>query len=111
MSLIPTQEHRISTGARPAGVPEAAPEAAAANVQEMFDAIAGRYDLLNHVLSAGIDRLWWWRAARVFPQNTGAPGGTGSGPLLRHRRYDVGAAAVAAVHSFHRTFARCGFLA
>jgi demethylmenaquinone methyltransferase / 2-methoxy-6-polyprenyl-1,4-benzoquinol methylase len=32
----------------------------------MFDAIAPRYDLLNHVLSCSIDRIWWWRAARRF---------------------------------------------
>jgi demethylmenaquinone methyltransferase/2-methoxy-6-polyprenyl-1,4-benzoquinol methylase len=32
----------------------------------MFDSIAPRYDLLNHVLSANIDRLWWRRAARRF---------------------------------------------
>jgi demethylmenaquinone methyltransferase / 2-methoxy-6-polyprenyl-1,4-benzoquinol methylase len=53
-----------ATGARPAG---AADEAGAATaVRQMFDSIAPRYDLLNHVLSANIDRLWWRRAARRF---------------------------------------------
>src|SRR5579863_3657288 len=32
----------------------------------MFTAIAPRYDLLNHVLSFNIDRMWWRRTARKF---------------------------------------------
>jgi demethylmenaquinone methyltransferase/2-methoxy-6-polyprenyl-1,4-benzoquinol methylase len=32
-------------------------------ISGMFDAIAGRYDLLNHVLSAGVDR--YWRACAI----------------------------------------------
>jgi demethylmenaquinone methyltransferase/2-methoxy-6-polyprenyl-1,4-benzoquinol methylase len=32
----------------------------------MFSEIAPRYDLLNHVLSMNVDRLWWWRAAKKF---------------------------------------------
>jgi demethylmenaquinone methyltransferase/2-methoxy-6-polyprenyl-1,4-benzoquinol methylase len=32
----------------------------------MFTSIAPRYDLLNHVLSCNIDRLWWRKAARTF---------------------------------------------
>jgi demethylmenaquinone methyltransferase / 2-methoxy-6-polyprenyl-1,4-benzoquinol methylase len=32
----------------------------------MFTSIAPRYDLLNHVLSLNIDRLWWRRTARTF---------------------------------------------
>lgn len=53
-----------SSGARPAGATDEA--TSAARVQQMFDSIAPRYDLLNHVLSMNIDRLWWWRTARCF---------------------------------------------
>jgi demethylmenaquinone methyltransferase/2-methoxy-6-polyprenyl-1,4-benzoquinol methylase len=51
-------------GAAPAGARDR--EAAAQAVREMFTSIAPRYDLLNHVLSFNIDRLWWWRTARKF---------------------------------------------
>src|SRR4030095_15959118 len=36
----------------------AAPDKAPDRIAGMFDAIAPRYDLLNHLLSAGIDRRW-----------------------------------------------------
>jgi demethylmenaquinone methyltransferase/2-methoxy-6-polyprenyl-1,4-benzoquinol methylase len=32
----------------------------------MFSAIAPRYDLLNHLLSFNVDRIWWQRTARAF---------------------------------------------
>lgn len=53
-----------ATGAKPIGVADEA--GAAQAVRQMFDSIAPRYDLLNHVLSANIDRLWWRRTARRF---------------------------------------------
>jgi demethylmenaquinone methyltransferase/2-methoxy-6-polyprenyl-1,4-benzoquinol methylase len=39
----------------------------------MFTAIAPRYDLLNHVLSCNIDRLWWRRTARAFAEVLAKP--------------------------------------
>lgn len=59
-----TPEPTKTVGARPAGTSD--PEAAAAAVREMFNTISPRYDLLNHVLSMNVDRLWWSRTARRF---------------------------------------------
>ncbi len=53
-----------ATGAKPIGAMDEA--SAAQNVRQMFNSIAPRYDLLNHVLSASVDRLWWWQTARRF---------------------------------------------
>lgn len=48
--------------------PEGATDTASASraVREMFTSIAPRYDLLNHLLSFNIDRLWWRRTADQF---------------------------------------------
>jgi len=59
-------------GAAPAGATDQ--QAASRAVQEMFGAIAPRYDLLNHVLSMNVDRLWWWRTARRFDPILSNPG-------------------------------------
>jgi demethylmenaquinone methyltransferase/2-methoxy-6-polyprenyl-1,4-benzoquinol methylase len=50
-----------------------------AYVQDMFDAIAPRYDLLNRVMAASLDQRWRRKAAKAVK-------GTGAGPYL-----DVGA--------------------
>jgi len=51
-------------GAAPVGTGDQV--SAARAVREMFTSIAPRYDLLNHVLSLNIDRIWWKRSAKRF---------------------------------------------
>jgi len=58
-------------GAAPEGASDA--RSAARAVREMFTSIAPRYDLLNHVLSFNVDRLWWRRTARSFAQILAQP--------------------------------------
>jgi demethylmenaquinone methyltransferase/2-methoxy-6-polyprenyl-1,4-benzoquinol methylase len=59
-------------GASPEGAEDR--QAAATAVREMFTSIAPRYDLLNHLLSFNVDRLWWRRAARTFRHILRRPG-------------------------------------
>lgn len=54
----------VAPGARPEGA--TGEQEASARVREMFGGIAPRYDLLNHVLSLSLDRLWRRRVARRF---------------------------------------------
>lgn len=87
-----------TVGAAPVGASDR--ESAAKAVQDMFTSIAPRYDLLNHVLSFNIDRLWWWRTARRFDAILTRPGGCvldlccGTGDMafaLRRRACEGGA--------------------
>lgn len=108
------QEHELSTGARPVGA--TSEQAAAANVQQMFNAIAPRYDLLNHLLSVGLDRWWWARTARTFREILTRPEarvldlccGTGdmTMALMKYRPRDVGEAPVLAVDFSHEMLER-----
>ena len=107
-------EHELSTGARPAGTMTEA--SAAANVQQMFDSIAPKYDLLNHLLSAGLDRRWWTRAARSFRSVLARPEavaldlccGTGdmTMALMKYRPSGKGEAAMLAVDFSREMLAR-----
>jgi demethylmenaquinone methyltransferase / 2-methoxy-6-polyprenyl-1,4-benzoquinol methylase len=58
-------------GAAPEGARDG--RSAARAVREMFTSIAPRYDLLNHLLSFNVDRLWWRRTARSFAQILAQP--------------------------------------
>ncbi len=93
-----TEKEKV-VGAAPVGASDR--ESAARAVQEMFTSIAPRYDLLNHVLSLNIDRLWWGRTARRFDHILKRPGtraldlccGTGDMAFALWRRARSGALA------------------
>lgn len=69
-------------------------------VREMFDRIAPRYDLLNHTLSASIDRLWRRRVVRIVrgcrPQRI-LDVATGTGDLAIAMAHGIEGAEVLAV--------------
>jgi len=98
----PQQPKQRAQGASPAGAGD--PQAAAQAVRQMFSDIAPRYDLLNHVLSMNVDRLWWWRAARKFDAILKDPSarvldlccGTGDMSFALQRRAQAGARIVGA---------------
>jgi demethylmenaquinone methyltransferase / 2-methoxy-6-polyprenyl-1,4-benzoquinol methylase len=86
------QKRERIVGAAPAGARDE--HSASDAVREMFSSIAPRYDLLNHVLSMNVDRLWWNRTARSFSDILRRPGaqvldlccGTGDMTFALHRR-------------------------
>jgi demethylmenaquinone methyltransferase / 2-methoxy-6-polyprenyl-1,4-benzoquinol methylase len=99
-------------GAQPAGT--IGEQDAAAAVQAMFDSIAPRYDLLNHILSGSIDRFWWWRTARRFRPILSQPQariadvccGTGDMTVALLRRRPPQATPVLAIDFSHQMLVR-----
>ena len=79
-------------GTRPEGA--RTEQEASENIRRMFSDIAGRYDLLNHLLSGNLDRIWRRRVAREFDAILRMPQarvldlccGTGDLALALHRQ-------------------------
>jgi demethylmenaquinone methyltransferase / 2-methoxy-6-polyprenyl-1,4-benzoquinol methylase len=109
-----TSQHEIVTGARPAGIADEASVPTA--VRQMFNTIAPRYDLLNHLLSGGMDRVWWRRAAATFhdilaqPQTVALDLCCGTGDMTvaldKHRPGTADAAPILAVDFSSEMLAR-----
>ena len=99
-------------GAAPEGASD--PASAARAVREMFTSIAPRYDLLNHVLSFNVDRLWWWKTARSFASILNRPDtrvldlccGTGDMTFALRRQAGTSAAKIMGVDFSHAMLQR-----
>jgi demethylmenaquinone methyltransferase/2-methoxy-6-polyprenyl-1,4-benzoquinol methylase len=90
------------------------PQAAARAVREMFTSIAPRYDLLNHLLSFNVDRMWWRKTARLFAGVLLRPDanvldlccGTGDMTFALRRRTGSGAAKILGADFSHAMLQR-----
>lgn len=99
-------------GAAPEGTAD--PPSAARAVRQMFVLIAPRYDLLNHLLSFNVDRLWWRRVAQTFAGILTRPGvrvldlccGTGDLTLALWRRAARNSAAIVGADFAHAMLQR-----
>jgi demethylmenaquinone methyltransferase/2-methoxy-6-polyprenyl-1,4-benzoquinol methylase len=79
-------------------------------VQRMFGQIAHRYDLMNHVLSGGVDVYWRWRTVRDVAPQEDAPildvcSGTGD-LAFAYWKNCAGRAAVVATDFTHEMLVR-----
>ena len=82
----------------------------------MFTSIAPRYDLLNHVLSMNVDRLWWNRTARTFAAILARPGarvldlccGTGDMTFALRRKAGKSSARILGADFSHAMLQRAG---
>lgn len=101
----PNESSSAVRGAAPEGATDAA--SASRAVREMFTSIAPRYDLLNHLLSANIDKLWWRRTARTFASTLSRHGACvldlccGTGDMAFALRKESSAARITGVDFSH----------
>ncbi len=63
----PGQQAGPDRQVKPAHRPEGRHTPSRRDVHKMFDRIANRYDLLNHLLSANIDKRWRRKVAQLLP--------------------------------------------